>query len=309
MDSIADSDHRASENTGLDPRAERAEHAGGSLGGRHCGRVPWTAWAGFGSSWLSAPDSYWRRRFLILASGLAVLCLITWGVSDLLGPAQPIGRPGAAQAAGNRLTLPPAASGPPSTPSPATPPASTAAGGTVPPTPIPGTAPGAAASVPPGSATATLASPGQSPSAGIAPGQCLPASIVLSLFSAQPKYSPAQQPRFTVYVVSTAPGTCQLPYQPPFAHVIVTRNGEVVWDSASCPATGATGGPGGSGGAAQKMPLAQGVPKVTSLSWNRKAASPGCAGSLPAGASGTFDVVAMAGGKSSPVRTITLTRK
>lgn len=301
MESIADSDQRASGDTGVDPRAERSKGGRGPLGGRRPGRVPWTAWAGLGGSWLSAPDSYWRRRFLILASGLAVLCLITWGVSDLLGPAQPIGRPGAAQAASNRLTLPPAAYGPPSTPS-----ASTA----VSPTPILGTAsasgaaaPGPPGRVPAGSAPATVASPGQSPSAGIAPGQCPPASIVLSLFSAQPKYSPTQQPRFTVYVVSTAPGTCQLPYQPPFAHVIVTRNGEVVWDSASCPATGDTGG------SPQKMPLTEGVPKVTSLSWNRKATSPGCAGSLPAGASGTFGVVAMAGGKSSPVRTITLTRK
>ena len=305
MESIADSDHRALGDAGTDPGAGRAERGGGPLGGRRSGRVPWTAWAGFGGSWLSAPDSYWRRRFLILASGLAVLCLITWGVSDLLGPAQPIGRAGAAQAASNRLTLPPAALGPPSTPSPAP-----SASSTVSPTPILGTAfaSGAAASVPAGSvpagsAPATLASPGQSPSAGIAPGQCLPASIVLSLFSAQPKYGPAQQPRFTVYVVSTAPGTCQLPYQPPFARVIVTRNGAVVWDSASCPATG------GTGGASQKMRLTEGVPKVASLSWNRKAASPGCAGSLPAGAAGTVDVVAMAGGKSSPVRTIALTRK
>lgn len=301
MDPIADSDHRGLEDTGIDPRAERAERRGGPLGGCRSGRVPWTAWAGFGSSWLSAPDSYWRRRFLILASGLAVLCMITWGVSDLLGPAQPIGEAGAAQAANKRLTLPPAAYGPPSTPSPGA-----AASSTVPPTPILDTAStsGTAGPVPAGSASATLASPGQSPSAaGIAPGQCPPASIVLSLFSAQPKYSPAQQPRFTVYVVSTAPGTCRLPYQPPFAHVIVTRNGEVVWDSASCPATGVTSD------APQKMPLSEGVPKVTSLSWNRKATSPGCAGSLPAGASGTFDVVAMAGGKSSPVAAITLTRK
>jgi hypothetical protein len=294
MESIADSDHRAVGDTGIDPPAERANRGGGPLegplGGRRSRRVPWTAWAGFGGSWLSAPDSYWRRRFLILASGLAVLCLITWGVSDLLGPAQPIGRAGAAHAADNRLTLPPAAYGPPSTPSPAASSASSA----VSLTPIPGTASASAS---------TLASPGQSPSAGIAPGQCATASIVLSLFSAQPKYSPAQQPRFTVYVVSTAPGTCQLPYQPPFAHVIVTRNGQVVWDSASCPAAG------GTGGAPQKMPLTEGVPKVTSLSWNRKATSPGCAGFLPAGASGTFDVVAMADGKSSPVRAITLTGK
>jgi hypothetical protein len=37
--------------------------------------------------------------------------------------------------------------------------------------------------------------------------------------------------------------------------------------------------------------------------WNPKAAAPaGCAGSLPAGASGTLDAVAMSDGQSSPLR-------
>jgi hypothetical protein len=129
------------------------------------------------------------------------------------------------------------------------------------------------------------------------------------LFSPQPQYGPGQQPQFTVYVVSTAPGTCQLSYLPPFAQVIVTRNGEVVWDSASCAIVGGAAGAtaGGAGGdAAQQMLLTEGVPKVTTLSWNRKASGQGCAGSLAPGASGTFNAVAIADGRSSPVRTITL---
>jgi hypothetical protein len=315
MDSIADSDRQAIEDAALDPRAERGGHGGRTPGARPSERIPWTAWAGFGSNWLSAPDSYWRRRFIILAGGLAVLCLITWAMSALLGPAKPIERSGAAQAANNRMTLPPAAYGLPSTPSPVTPSAGIQSSGTPSPTPTPGvsapaipSASGPGASVPATPASATPALVGPSPSVASAQGQCRPASIVLSLFSPQPKYGPSQQPRFTVYVVSTAPGTCQLSYLPPFAHVIVTRKGEVIWDSASCaPAAGAAGAT--AGGTAQQMPLTEGVPKVTTLSWNRKATIPGCAGSLPSGASGTFDAVAMAGGKSSPVRTITLTRK
>jgi hypothetical protein len=39
------------------------------------------------------------------------------------------------------------------------------------------------------------------------------------------------------------------------------------------------------------------------MTWNPKAAQPeGCAGSLPAGAGGTLDAVAMSDGESSPVR-------
>jgi hypothetical protein len=44
------------------------------------------------------------------------------------------------------------------------------------------------------------------------------------------------------------------------------------------------------------------------LSWNRKAASPACAGTLPAGATGPLAAVAMADGKSSPVHWVTLTK-
>ena len=52
-----------------------------------------------------------------------------------------------------------------------------------------------------------------------------------------------------------------------------------------------------------------GVPQVLSLTWNRQASGPsGCAGTLPAGTSGTFDAVALTDGQSSPVRSFTLSR-
>ena len=175
MESIADSDHRVIGGVTPDPRAGRGARGAGRLRARRSGRVPWAAWAGFGGRWLSAPDSYWRRRFLILASGLVVLCLITWGASVLLGPAKPIGRAAAAQVGENRVRLPPAAYGPPLSPSPAS-----AVSSAVSPTSTPGTpsASGPGSRLPAGSA-----SPGQSPSAAVAPGQCPPASVVLSLFS------------------------------------------------------------------------------------------------------------------------------
>lgn len=304
MESIADSDHQKAEDAALDPGNQRGARA---FGVRPSGKVPWTAWVGFGGNWLAAPDSYWRRRFLILAGGLAVLGLITWGASALLGPAKPILRAGAAQAADNRKPLPAAAYGPPATASTTPAPAgSNAAGSSSAASSSPGTSPASSAATPGGAtgqpssapaATPTTAA-AASPTAGSS-GGCPPGSIVLSLFTGKPQYGPGEQPRFTVYVVSTAQAPCQIAYTPPFTHVVVTRNGQVVWDSAAC---------GAAGGAARSARLTPGVPTVVMLSWDRKAPGQGCAGSAPAGTTGPLAAVAMADGKSSPIHWFTLTR-
>src|SRR5262249_26165146 len=150
-------------------------------------------------------------------------------------------------AAENRMTLPPAAYGPPAGPSPGT---------ASPAQPAPSPAPGVPAVPTPALGTPDVGASasgiaGQSPPAASAYPQCPSASIVLSMFSTQPRYSPAEQPEFTVYAVSTAAGTCQLSYVPPFARVVVTRNGEVVWDSGSCAAVGGAA----PGGAATSGPV------------------------------------------------------
>ena len=72
----------------------------------------------------------------------------------------------------------------------------------------------------------------------------------------------------------------------------------MVWDSTACKPPAA---------AAVRFTL--GVPQVLSITWDRRAGEPaGCAGTLAAGESGTFDAVAMADGQSSPVRSFTLSR-
>ena len=123
---------------------------------------------------------------------------------------------------------------------------------------------------------------------------------MLSLFASQPQYGPGQQPKFEVYAVSTARGTCELMYGPAVVRVMVTKQGQVTWDSAAC----RTQPP----AAPERVRLAQGVPQVVTVSWNRRASTPGCAGSVPAGATGTFDAVALADGRSSPVRQFKLSR-
>ena len=80
--------------------------------------------------------------------------------------------------------------------------------------------------------------------------------------------------------------------------VIVTRHGQVVWDSAACKPA-----------AVKAVRFTPGVPQVLTLMWNPEVTQPaGCAGSLPFGSSGTLDAVAMSHGQSSPVRAFTLDR-
>lgn len=120
---------------------------------------------------------------------------------------------------------------------------------------------------------------------------------MLSLFPSQQSYTAGQHPTFDVYAVSTASAPCELAYGPSLVRVLVTRNGQVVWDSARCTAGAAR---------PKKVSFIRGVPHESALSWDRKAASPGCAGALPDKATGTYDVVAMLDGRSSPVRSFRL---
>jgi len=150
---------------------------------------------------------------------------------------------------------------------------------------------------------AARAHPGASPSPGLtaaAPSgaRCKPSDIVLSLFTSQPSYGQGALPRFELYAVSTSSSACTLSYGPGSVQVVATRHGRVVWDSAACRLS-----------AGVPVRFARGVPQALTITWNRRAGRPsGCAGSLPAGAWGTFDAVALADGQSSPVRSFKLSR-
>jgi hypothetical protein len=236
------------------------------------GDADWRAWAGIaGHGAYGDPDSYWRRRVLILAGGLAVVGLITWGLSALLGAPSPVkaAGPGVPASLTARNTLPPAAYGAP--------------------------AGASRAASRPLSASAVTSSPPAASARQAGPGACAQGSVVVSLFTTQAEYGPAQEPRFLVYAVSTAPGACELTYGPSVVRIVVTRAGQVLWDSAACRPRGQE--------PASAVQLAPGVPQMAAISWNRGAGTPGCAGSLPAG---TLDAVAMADGRTSPVRTFTV---
>jgi hypothetical protein len=245
--------------------------------------------------WYRDTDFYWRRRLIVLVGGLAIVGGIAWGLSALAGPAGPVRAAGAPHASlAVRDTLPSAALAAPAgsrASSSASTAASPATSASPRPSPAPSASSGSAASM-----TTSAPSEGSSPSHAVT---CPPSAIVLSLFTAQPRYGPGQQPHFEVYAVSTAPGSCTLAWGISLIRVVVTRDGQVLWDSSACPA---------SANAAKPVLFTQGVPQVAALSWNRTAGTLGCAGSAPAGTWGTVDAVALADGRSSPVLSFILER-
>jgi len=236
------------------------------------------------------PDAYWRRRFFILGGGIVVVGLCVWlfpGARHAAPRTSAAARASMA-ALDKRGELPAAAYG-------RTWPA---------PTPTPAATPSAATTTAAGAdprKTAPSPSQSSSPTAPVASAAvkgppCAPADIVLSLFTGQPSYGPGTPPTFDVYAVSTSSAACTLSYGPGSVRVVVTSRGHVVWDSAACQPP-----------AAAVVRFTLGVPQVLSITWNRHASEPaGCAGTLPAGDSGTFDAVALSDGQSSPVRSFTL---
>jgi hypothetical protein len=240
------------------------------------------------------PNAYWRRRFFILGGGIVVVGLCVWMFPGARHAAPPTSAAARASMAAldRRGELPAAAYGSP-WPDPSPKPTAT-------PSPTPTPTPGADRRK-----AATRAYPDASPSptpsasAGAVKGpRCAPSDIVLSLFTGQPSYGQGASPEFDVYAVSTSSAACALSYGPGSVQVVVTKQGRVVWDSAVCKLSGAA-----------TVRFTLGVPQVLSIAWNRQAKSPsGCAGTLPAGAWGTFDAVALTDGQSSPVRSFTLSR-
>ncbi len=228
--------------------------------------------------------AYWRRRFVILCGGVVALGVCAW----LFPGAHP---PSAHQAAATRASMaalakqqaPPAAAYGSAWPGPSKPTAS--------PTATAKLATSAKKAVRKVEKPGPALHPSRAASAaGGSP--CAPADIVLSLLTSQPSYARGERPSFSVYAVSTAAAACTLTYGAGSVQVVVTRHGHLVWDSAACERS-----------AAAPVRFTLGVPQVVTMVWNPDAAQPaGCAGSLPTGASGTLDAVAMSNGQSSPVR-------
>jgi hypothetical protein len=232
------------------------------------------------------PDSYWRRRVIMLVAGLSLLGLFAWIFSGGGGKA-PAPAARSSQASG---ILPAAAySGAPSPTVTGSPTAS--------PSPSASAKPTASKSAAGKSAKAHATSSAPAVTSAREPGGgCYPSAVVLSLFSSEPEYHKGQDPEFDLYAVSTGSGTCSFSLSPAKLHVVVMSAGRIIWDSADCV----------HGTANQVAWLSRGVPAQESVTWNRSISLPGCVTLAAAARPGTYQVQARSASVDSPVRTFKL---
>lgn len=143
--------------------------------------------------------TYWRRRFVALVIGLAVLALISWAFSGALG-AGASGAAGISGASGQQ---------------------GTGQGG--------GSAGNAAGGKAGGQQAGTTAGHRH-----FRPRPCPHGDVVLSLFASQASYSARQLPQFTVDVVATARQTCTFNVGARHVALVIFAGSVRVWSSADC---------------------------------------------------------------------------
>jgi hypothetical protein len=240
------------------------------------------------------PMTYWRRRFLALVVGLAILAVIAWAFSGVLAvggasPAASAGHRSSGRGADTRGAASGVSGGGGASGSAAAPRASTSY------TPAALSSP-----APPGGPPSASPSPDRAQSAGSAssglPSACRPGEVVLSLFSSQDSYGHGQLPEFDVDVVSTAARTCAFNVGPKYLALVITARGKRIWSSADCVA----------GQGSLLTDLARGVPTVLPLPWDRETSAPGCKAASRQVAAGSFAAAASDGGLASNSVTFTL---
>src|SRR6266567_6560107 len=250
------------------------------------------AGAGESAGVLAAPAAtYWRRRFLVLAVGLAILGAAAWGLSDALRV-----HPGAGTATGQHGAAPGRFAGAGAAP------AGPRHGGRA---PASGTRRrgGAgrsqrrkSAGAGTGARTRPTAKPSASGFGGFKPAFCSWHSIVLSLSAAQVAFGRGQEPGFSLSVVSTQPADCSFNVGPGHLALVIKEGPARVWSSADCV----------SGTGNLVAALRRGVPTVVSIGWNRRTSSPGCAGPVREVPAGTYTGYAADGSIASPPVTFRL---
>jgi hypothetical protein len=241
--------------------------------------------------------TYWRRRFVALLVGLAVLATVAWAFSGVLAasgggsPAASTGHRSHGHGTHSYRTQGPGAHG-----SGAAAPGASGSGGT----PGSGAAPQASASstptpsaAPPAGPAPPFQSPGPAQAGGSAssglPRACQPGEVVLSLFTSQDSYGRGQLPEFSVDVVSTSARTCTFNIGPKFLLLVITAGGKRIWNSADCVA----------GRGSVLTDLARGVPTVWPVSWDRGTSAPGCRVTSRPVPAGSFTAAASDSGLAS----------
>jgi hypothetical protein len=256
----------AATSAGLPPAARAACRHGSGPGLAHTARV--------GHDQRPDPPvgaaTYWKRRFFVLAAGLAVLAVIAWGLSGALNSGRAAGLAGRGAHSHAHSSSPGPASSASQTPSNS-----------------PAPSPSATSSTP----AAKRKTQNPPPTAHGPTGNCPRRDVVLSLFPAQTSFSRAQPPQFSVDVVSTASRTCTFNVGPKFLTVTITAGKDRVWGSADCLKL--------TGRGVLLTKLVRGIPTVLPVTWDLRTSVPGCSQPQSRARSGSYAAVATDDGLSS----------
>jgi hypothetical protein len=228
---------------------------------------------------LVSPATYWRRRVVVLAAGLAVLGLPVWAVNEAFGGSQAPGQGSPRSYAGH-------VAGPSARPQ--------AEGGH---SPAPareitdlGSRPRARPSAAPKGAR-TAPSPRRR-------GQACARRVALTLRTTRHRYGPGERVTFVVGAISTRNRPCRVNLGPRFTSVVAS-GGTPLWDSSSC-LRGA--------GSRVVMPR-RGAPAFHRVTWDRRTSLSGCPGRGAAVKGGSYTAAAFNGRLRSRATTFVLSRR
>jgi hypothetical protein len=225
---------------------------------------------------LVSPATYWRRRVVVLAVGVAVLGLPIWAVNKALGGSQAQGPPrshsGHVAGPGTRS---PDAGGHRQAPA-----RQTADRGSRP------------------RARPSAASQGANtpPSPRLGRQTCARGGVLLTLRSARHRYGPGEQVTFVVGAVSTTSRPCRLDLGATFTSVVVASSGTPLWNSSSCLRSTHS----------RAVMLRRGAPAFLRVTWDRRTSLSGCPGQGTAAAAGTYTAAAFNGQLRSQATTFAL---
>lgn len=114
---------------------------------------------------------------------------------------------------------------------------------------------------------------------------CAPSDVVANLTPTAQSYQGKAQPQFRLSVVNTGDHSCTLGVGPKELEVRVSSGSDRVWSSADCVR--------GSGSSIQL--LKRGIPYLSTVTWDRRRSSDGCAGGRDLARPGTYVAAVKAG--------------
>src|SRR5690242_6651246 len=220
-----------------------------------------------------SPATYWRRRVVVLAVGVAVLGLPIWAVNKALGGSHAPGQGSPRSSAGHAAS------------------------------PSPRSRAERGHSQAPTRETAELGSrPRARPSASTPPASgpgrrtCAGSGVLLTIRSARHRYGPGEEVTFVVGAVSTRSRPCRVDLGTKFTSVVVASGDAPLWDSSSCLR----------GTGSQVVTVRWGAPAFLRVTWDRRPSMSGGPGRGTAVRPGTYTAAAFNGQLRSQATTFVL---